>query len=156
VFLDRLGAESVSYWGVLCHAYSNAIRTEMAGLQSLPIELLQEIISLVACGNPLSSRRLTLREAKALCDIRCICQLTNTVAEPMLFRHLVISINAADLQSPCHTRLRDLAEGSTNASIHTQALSIHLYNDTSECDAIPYRENLALALESLPNLNSVM
>lgn len=132
-------------------------RSEMAGLQSLPSELLQEITSLVYGKHP-SSRSLTRLEAKALCDMRSVCWLTNAIAEPILFRHLVMNINPEDLDAPCYTQMQDLMEGLTNASIHAKALTIHLSGGKSgegKCNA-PFMGTLALALEPLRDVNSVM
>jgi hypothetical protein len=102
----------------------------MPGLQSLAIELLQEIISLFSGCHPSShpSRSLNREQTKALCDIRSTCKFINTIVEPTLFRHLVMRLRPmADLESPSSTQLRDLATGSTTASTCAEALTIRLF-----------------------------
>jgi hypothetical protein len=129
----------------------------MASLQYLAFELLQEIISL-ACGSPPLSRSLKQWEARALCNIRGVCKLTNAVAEPMLFYHLIISVNLADLDSLYHMQLQDLAKGSTSASAYAKALTIRIYGGKLGDNICIYPDmgKLALALQSLCNVKSVM
>jgi hypothetical protein len=125
----------------------------MAGLQSLAVELLQEIISLVSGCKP-TSERLTRTEAMALRDLRRICRFTNAVVEPMLFRHLVINLDLASGSSPV---LQDLVEGSTNAIDYAKALTIRLHGEQSDesDDIASVMAELALALGSLHNVNTV-
>lgn len=128
----------------------------MVGLKSLASELLHEITWL-ACYSPLPSRNITSYEAKALGVMRSVCRLTNAIAEPILFRHLVIRVNFADLKSPGHPQLRDLAQGKTTACTHAKALNLCTYGeefDEAGRAGIGIGE-LALALGTLCNVNSV-
>jgi hypothetical protein len=134
---------------------------DMAGLQSLATELLQEIFSLVSGCNPSSHRSFNREEAKALCDIRSICKFINAVVEPTLFRHLVMSVRpTADLESESlsYMQLRYLAAGGTTASTCAEALTIRLFGERmGEDDSFaPFMAELALALGSLHNVTSVM
>jgi hypothetical protein len=100
----------------------------MVGLHSLPVELLQEIASFV-CGRYFNAQILTRQEARDLCIMRSVCHFMNDIAEPLLFRHLVIHISpGGNVEMPRHRQLRDLTEGSSNASIHAKAVSVHLYD----------------------------
>jgi hypothetical protein len=103
--------------------------TEMVGLHSVPVELLQEIASFV-CGRHFNAQILTRHEVRDLCIMRCVCRFMNDIAEPLLFRHLAIHISpgSGTHEMPWHRQLRDLTNGSSNASIHAQAVSVHLYD----------------------------
>jgi hypothetical protein len=127
----------------------------MVGLQSLAFELLHEIIWLV-CDSPPPSRSLTNYEVKALGVVRNICRFTNAVAEPILFRHLVITTNFAKPNSPCYSQLRDLAQGTTSACTHAQALSLYVDGKQFDGNSVARSRKLALALETLRNVTSVM
>jgi hypothetical protein len=130
---------------------------QMAGLTSLPFELLHKITWLV-CDSPPPSRSLTNYEAKALGVMRSVCMLMNAVAEPMLFHHLVMTINPAGLNSPWYSQLRDLVERKTAASSHAKALTLRIshgaYKEAGH--AFPGIGELACALDTLCNVNSVM
>jgi hypothetical protein len=133
----------------------------MDDLNSLPIELLEEITSLVCEIYPLDSRILALDEAKALCILRSVCQRVNLVAESFLFRHLVINVNSSGFESSkCVAQLQFLADGSTSVSIHAKALTIRI--DGGKFDGFGFimadqnMAQLALALDSLCNVHSVM
>jgi hypothetical protein len=129
----------------------------MTGIHSLAVELLQEIVSLV-CEHRLGAQILTRQDARALCIIRSVCQFTNAVTAPMLFRHLVLHMGLGDLESRPRRQLRDLAEGSSSASTHAKALSIHLHGEnwdnTGYADS--YMEDLEPAMGSFLNVTSVM
>jgi hypothetical protein len=150
---------------ICSHTYAiTAAQGDMVSLNTLPVELLEEITSLVCEINPLVSRILTLDEAKALCVLRSVCHRVNCVAESFLFHHLVIIMNFSVLESPrCTARLQSLAEGSTSASVHAKALTIRIdggaFDNEGGHGSImpdPKMGQLALALSSLCNVNSVM
>jgi hypothetical protein len=132
----------------------------MIGLHSLAFELLEEIISLV-CGCYPTAQIFGRQEARALCIMRSVSRLTNAIAEPMFFRHLVIHISSEDPGSRTSRRqmLRDLAKGVSNASSHARVLSIiylHGFNwDKIKCfDS--YLVDLVSAVGSLTNLTTVL
>lgn len=88
--------------------------------------------------------------------MRCVCQLTNAVVEPILFRHLVVKVNPAYPGSTHLSQLRDLAGGKTNASIHAQALTIHTCGESGDSNCTdPFTGELLPALESLRNIRAV-
>jgi hypothetical protein len=127
---------------------------KMTGLHSLAVELLQEIISLVCERHP-NAQMLTHQEARALCIMRSVCQFTNAVAAPMLFRHLVMHIMSGHRESRPRRQLRDLAEGSSNASTHAKALSIRFYGwDNAGC-VDSYMADIIPAVGSLLNVTCV-
>jgi hypothetical protein len=127
----------------------------MIGLHSLAFELLEEIISL-ACGCYPAAQILERQEARALCIMRSVCHLTNAIAEPMFFRHLVIRISLEDRRSR-RQLLRDLAKGISNASSHARTLSIYLHDKFDNVDCVySYLADLVAAVGSLINLTTVL
>jgi hypothetical protein len=127
---------------------------ETTGLHSLAFELLEEIISL-ACWCYPTAQILGRQEARGLCIMRSVCHLTNAIAEPMFFRHLVIHISSEDRRSR-RQLLRDLAKGVSNASSHARALSIYLH-DFDKVDCVDsYLADLVSAVGSLINLTTVL
>jgi hypothetical protein len=134
-------------------------QNEMAGFQSLPVELLQEIVSLVSGSSPFSPvLGLGRSDAKALCEMRCISQLINAVVEPMLYKHLVLQIDrkSSKCDSPLRAQLGDLADGSTTAATHAKTLTVRFSSRIGEVIDYPYLRELSLALEVLHNIDSVM
>jgi hypothetical protein len=127
----------------------------MVGLQSLAFELLHEIVWLLS-DSPPPSRSLTYYEVKALGVVRSICRFANAVAEGILFRHLVMRINFADPNSLCHSQLRDLTQGKTAACAHAKALTLYIYGGRSDGSSVVGNGELALALDTLRNVTSVM
>jgi hypothetical protein len=124
----------------------------MVGLLSLAPELLHEIVWLVA-DSPPPSQSLTRYEVKVLRIMRRVCRFVNAIAEPILFRHLVMRIKFREPESPCHRQMQDLAEGKTAACTHARALTLRV--DYNPFEGEPWIEDLALALDALRNVNSV-